>query len=505
MAVGDLTIRLNVETQQAIVNADRLKLATDKLGKELGITRQAAKSLSDEAKKLARESGGKIAAEDALKRLTKEFVDVRYQTALTRDGIKGFTEVAVKGFGQAASAVAGFYSQIFFVVGAIKTAIEIIEGFDDAVLSLGKSVAGLTGAKMRDVAAKELSPEAAEKLRLETGMSKEVFGIYLGRSGQYTSAAVGSASRVASEAQRFADAAGAVKRTERAAADARKLAAETTADLIIASAREQQLLFRNAARREAASGKAGEEAYRRALAELKEEPGIFGQAYRGARSLVSDLAGQIRPGAGYAAESIYGADVTGGVLYQGKTGKEKLSDFETTISDRTTLLGGGFGAMTDAITASVDAAITGSDSIGKAFLKASAMALKALAIESTVRALYNTAMGVGAVFLNPAAAGGYFAAAAQFAATAVLAGAGAAALGAATGGFSGGSSAGARGYAGGGGFHDYSSARGGGGDTINVYVTGQLGSAGETGRQIADAVQKARRSGRIKDESGAYA
>jgi hypothetical protein len=55
--------------------------------------------------------------------------------------------------------------------------------------------------------------------------------------------------------------------------------------------------------------------------------------------------------------------------------------------------------------------------------------LKGVAQQAAVEAIFNTAKGIAASFVNPAAAGTFFAAAAMFAATAALAGAGAAAIG----------------------------------------------------------------------------
>jgi len=91
--------------------------------------------------------------------------------------------------------------------------------------------------------------------------------------------------------------------------------------------------------------------------------------------------------------------------------------------------GTGFKLLQDATTAAVTAAIEGNGKILQAVKKAVAGTLKALAIEATTRALFNSAMGVGALFLDPPAAAGYFKSAAMFGIAAVAAGAGAAALG----------------------------------------------------------------------------
>ncbi len=109
----------------------------------------------------------------------------------------------------------------------------------------------------------------------------------------------------------------------------------------------------------------------------------------------------------------------------------KLEEFSELLQDKGTLAGGAFDALTSGMAAAVSAAIDGSESIGQAFLKASAAALKGLAVESTVRAAYHLAMGIGSAVIHPAAAAGHFAASAKFAATAALAGVSSAALGAA--------------------------------------------------------------------------
>lgn len=177
-----------------------------------------------------------------------------------------------------------------------------------------------------------------------------------------------------------------------------------------------------------------------------------------------------------------------------------MEQFSTQINDRTTALGAGFGALSDGISSAVEAAITGSDSIGKAFLKASAAALKSIAVESSVRALYNTAMGLGALVLDPPAAAGYFAAAAQFGVAAAAAGAGAALLGEAGGGSSsGGGSSGPRtvpnssGVVGG-------TTQQSGPSVINVYVSGAVtaGDYAKLGETIQKSIQLGQQAGRVR-------
>lgn len=88
---------------------------------------------------------------------------------------------------------------------------------------------------------------------------------------------------------------------------------------------------------------------------------------------------------------------------------------------------------TQAISAGVDAWITGQEKVGKAIKMAIAEALRATAIQMTVEALKNTALGAAALFFNPAAAGGYFTAAAIAGSAAAAAAVGAKALGGSTG------------------------------------------------------------------------
>lgn len=103
-------------------------------------------------------------------------------------------------------------------------------------------------------------------------------------------------------------------------------------------------------------------------------------------------------------------------------------------------------SMSEASLAALDAALTSGDGIAKAWKMAAAGALKAMAVESAVRALYETGLGVASLAFGPiggVSAGAHFKAAAIFAGAAVAAGAGAAALGASLGGFSGSSTGGA--------------------------------------------------------------
>lgn len=177
------------------------------------------------------------------------------------------------------------------------------------------------------------------------------------------------------------------------------------------------------------------------------------------------------------------------------SGPEDLSDkrlgrFAAQLQDQSTLVGGAFATMSAGITAAVEAAISGSDSIGRAFLKASAMVLKSIAVESAARAAFELAMGLGSAYFNPPAAAAHFAAAAQFAIAAGVAGAGSAVISAAG---AGGGRASPSTPAGGGGGFSGGSSRDSGGTTIIVqvghgFVGGRAGME-ELGAVVSDALR----------------
>jgi hypothetical protein len=230
----------------------------------------------------------------------------------------------------------------------------------------------------------------------------------------------------------------------------------------------------------------------RATGVLAEAGGAALNEYRAEDSLfggISNLAG----GAGRLAGGI-GRGAQGGIDEFAKRAEE----INKPVREMEERFGGAFSAFGGAIGAAVDAAITGSESIGKAFLKASAAALKSLAVESSVRAAYNLAMGIGSAAIGSPKAGGFFAAAAQFAATAALAGGGAAVLNAAGGGGSSASS-------GGGNARDFAPVTGAraesGPQNITVNVTvGAAADAGRLGETITKAVDLADRQGRGRSE-----
>lgn len=179
---------------------------------------------------------------------------------------------------------------------------------------------------------------------------------------------------------------------------------------------------------------------------------------------------------------------------------DKLSALKNQLGDTNTAAGASFATLSAGITAAVDAAISGSDSIGKAAAKASAAVLKSLAIESTGRAVYEGALALGSLAIGDAkGAGLHGLAAAKFALAAATTGALAAGLGAAAGGSGSGAGAGASAGAPGGGFAS-GGARGGGsggGDTVIVNIGGGFvsGDPNKIAEAVANAVRQAKRKG----------
>jgi hypothetical protein len=165
--------------------------------------------------------------------------------------------------------------------------------------------------------------------------------------------------------------------------------------------------------------------------------------------------------------------------------------------------GAAYATLAGGITAAVDAAITGSDSIGKAAAKASAQILKSLAVEATGRAVYEGALAIGSLAMgDPKGAALHGLAAAKFAAAAAGLGVLSAGLNAAASG--GGASAGGASAAPGGGFASGrgSSSGGEGGQTIIVqFGDGFVGDHDKVVDFIARAVRTSERSGRSRPAS----
>lgn len=190
-------------------------------------------------------------------------------------------------------------------------------------------------------------------------------------------------------------------------------------------------------------------------------------------------------------------DLRGGLNHKLRNDADSLKTFNEQLRDQTSAVGAAYSTLSAGITAGVEAAIAGSDNIGKAALKAAQTQLKAIAIQSTVQALYSTALGL---FGDPTK----FAAAAKFAATAVAAGVGSAALGSMVGSGggasasmpTGGPSASAGNVTGGSSRQDGSAQN----VTINMYGTIAAGSKREVGESLVSATDLARRAGRVRSE-----
>lgn len=183
--------------------------------------------------------------------------------------------------------------------------------------------------------------------------------------------------------------------------------------------------------------------------------------------------------------------------------KNPLANLEQQLGDTSTAVGTAYATISSGITAAVDAAITGSDSIGKAAAKASAMVLKSLSIEATGRAVFYGAMALGSLaYGNAADAAKFGATAAKFALAAAATGAGAALLGSSVGAFGGGG--GAAQQPAGGGFSRSPTAgqnmAGGTNITIN-FGDGFVGDQRQVADLVAKAVKDSQRRGGTRDSS----
>lgn len=190
----------------------------------------------------------------------------------------------------------------------------------------------------------------------------------------------------------------------------------------------------------------------------------------------------------------------GGAANGGFGNEDRLKDITAQLGDTSTAVGVAFSTISSGVIAAVDAAISGSDSIGRAAAKASAAVLRSLSIESAGRALYEGALALGSLAigdtkgaaLHGMAAGKYLLAAAGT-------GAFAAALGAAAGsGGGGGGGAAGGGYARPGGSVGGSSGGGGGNITINI-GDGFYGDPKAVGEAVGRAVRKAQLAGGTRD------
>lgn len=196
-----------------------------------------------------------------------------------------------------------------------------------------------------------------------------------------------------------------------------------------------------------------------------------------------------------------GLDALGG---GSQGGGDKLGQIYTDLSDKTTAVGAAYETLSAGIVASVDAAISGNDAIGRAALKAVQSTLKAIALESTARAAFEGAMALASLAIgNGPGAATHGKAAASFAIAAAIAGVSSATAGAFAGAGGGSPSA----YGGpssqpGGGNYTGSRAQSSGAVnyTLNFYGTIAAGSKREVSEAVAGAVDQARRVGTSRSE-----
>ena len=200
-------------------------------------------------------------------------------------------------------------------------------------------------------------------------------------------------------------------------------------------------------------------------------------------------------GAGLGGSGYFGADYNGAAMGTPLRGSP-LVDIRDQLNDTTSAIGGTFAAMSAGLTAAVDAAITGSESIGKAALKASATDLSAIAIEATANSVFSIAEGI---FGNPKG----FAAAGQYAIAAAVAGAGAAALGAAVGSMGGGAGArtgGPTSLPGGGFARSPSNQNSANEAPIHVHIHAPIiGGTKEASKLISQGIEEGKAARRIRD------
>lgn len=168
-----------------------------------------------------------------------------------------------------------------------------------------------------------------------------------------------------------------------------------------------------------------------------------------------------------------------------------------------TLKADAFAGLSSGINAAVQAAVDGSDSIGRSAAKASAAVLKSIAIEATGRAIFEGALALGSLAIGDIpGATKHGLAAAQYAIAAGSVGALAATLGSIVGGGGGGASSGASAPAGGG----FGSATGGTASTgpQNITINVGEGFSGDP-KKLGEVVGRAIRTAQLSGQRSTYA
>lgn len=184
---------------------------------------------------------------------------------------------------------------------------------------------------------------------------------------------------------------------------------------------------------------------------------------------------------------------------RGAAQAKRFDDFAKDMQDKATILGGTLSVLQTGIAAAVEAAITGADSMGAAWRRASAAGLKALSVEYGIRAGGSVAHAIFAGAIGDPRAAGFALSALKFGAMSAAAGVAAAALGGGGGGGGGGGPS-----APGGGYVSSAGRGGGGGNTTIVYEIHGVVSAAthrELGGQLEKSRQKALSSGTARREN----
>jgi hypothetical protein len=182
-----------------------------------------------------------------------------------------------------------------------------------------------------------------------------------------------------------------------------------------------------------------------------------------------------------------------------------MKDVMDELNDSTTGAGMAFGTFEAGFSSMIDAAISGNESLGKAFAKGAMAKAKSIAIEATLDAAKYGYMALAALAMGePAAASAFGTSAAEALATAALAGGAAVALSGIAGGGGGGGGGASPHSAPGGGYVGAGGSTGGGDGPTNVtvIVNGYVGQQRELGEVMVKAIDSAKRSGRVRDGSG---
>lgn len=110
-------------------------------------------------------------------------------------------------------------------------------------------------------------------------------------------------------------------------------------------------------------------------------------------------------------------------LFFSKTGMDVFQTnaeiMKGTLNDLADIFSSAFMSMTDAVGQAIEGWILYGDSVGEALKKATAATLAQIAAQAAVKAIFYTAEGIAALFLDPPAAAGFFGAAALMASIAV--------------------------------------------------------------------------------------